>query len=171
MSKVNEHQACCNANVFSALSAHRLIPSLYTFEPFLDFSGNYYSWGKLYRKLHKECSAAVLTPNTYQQKLWFTRSVNYLYQKLLILHISRVHFLLISSLVFDAHTDYYKQLWSEQSDKCRYSCIKYSSQLGGVSTGPLFLSATAMISISGNCKQSLQVQILQVFSLGEMTRL
>lgn len=42
VSKVYEHRACCNAK-FSTLSTHRLIPSLYTFELFLDFSGNYYS--------------------------------------------------------------------------------------------------------------------------------
>lgn len=46
------------------------------------------------------------------------------------------------------HTQVYcKQLWSEQSDKCRYSCIKNSSQLGCVSTRPLFLSATTLFPI------------------------
>lgn len=46
------------------------------------------------------------------------------------------------------HTQVYcKKLWSEQSDECRYSCIKNSSQLGCVSTRPLFLSATALFPI------------------------
>lgn len=53
VSQVNEHQAVSCNTKFSTFSTHRLIPSLYTFELFLDFSGNYYSWGKLYRNLHK----------------------------------------------------------------------------------------------------------------------
>lgn len=89
--------------------------------------------------------------NIYQQKLWFTRSVNYFCIK--AAHI--VYFfmyiyienMISRSLSLCTHTGYCKQFWSEQSDKCRYSCIKNSSQLGCVSTRLLFLSATARFPI------------------------
>ena len=94
--------------------------------------------------------------NIYQHKLWFTKSVNYfLYQKLLILDIHHVHLYRLKkkviSLSSDAHTGYCKQFWSEQSDKCRYSCNKNPSQWGCVSTRPLFLSASALSGSSSDC--------------------
>lgn len=55
------------------------------------------------------------------------------------------------SLFSDAHTGYCKQFWSEQSDKCRYSCIKNPSQWGCVSTRPLFLSESALSGSSNDC--------------------
>ena len=69
-------------------------------------------------------------------------------QKLLILDSFHVH-LYRKYVIFPPSKSaslmhiqvYCKQLLSEQSDKCRYSYIKNSSQLGCVSTRPLFLSA------------------------------
>lgn len=50
-------------------------------------------------------------------------------------------------LTTDVHTGYCKQSQSEQSDKCRCSCIKKSSWLGCMSTRLLFLSVTALFPV------------------------
>lgn len=67
VSKAYEHQACCHANFEYSLNSQANSLPLH-FWTVLDVPGNYYSWVKLYRNLHKQCGAAVLTTKTFMDR-------------------------------------------------------------------------------------------------------